>query len=222
MNVLSITFTRPPRTNTAPPPPPSRRSPVLLPCVKVRPWIVSCGWSWFWQCEVVQIWAWSHVFMYRMRRWPAPLSVTLPPPSSTTTADVLTTFAVSVITIVTGSGAAVERDDPAARDRVDDRLRRAARRRAGADHPIGMRRVDRPCLVGQRDSAGIAGAGRGQAARDRVGGRRTTDPCQDDRRIDDRNGAWTGDEHRDHGHQHDPGGHAKSHAASIAPLLDLR
>ena len=77
---------------------------MLLPCVKVRPWIVSCGWSWFWQCDVVQICAWSHVFMYRMRRWPAPLSVTLPPPSSTTTAEVLTTFAVSVITMVTGSG----------------------------------------------------------------------------------------------------------------------
>ena len=68
VNLLSITFTRPPRTNTAPPPPPSDRSPVLLPCVKCRPWIVSCGWSWFWQCEVVQICAGSHVFMYRMRR----------------------------------------------------------------------------------------------------------------------------------------------------------
>ena len=42
--------------------------------------------------------------MYRMRRWPAPLSVTLPPPSSTTIGEVLTTFAVSVITMVTGSG----------------------------------------------------------------------------------------------------------------------
>ena len=38
-----------------------------------------------------------------MRRWSAPLSVTLPPPSSTTTRDVLTTLAVSVITIVCGS-----------------------------------------------------------------------------------------------------------------------
>ena len=39
-----------------------------------------------------------------MRRWPAPLRVTLPPPSSTTTGEVLTTLAVWVITIVTGSG----------------------------------------------------------------------------------------------------------------------
>ena len=42
--------------------------------------------------------------MYRMRRWPAPLSITLPPPSSTTTGEVLTTLAVSVMTMVTGSG----------------------------------------------------------------------------------------------------------------------
>ena len=55
VKTLSTTFTRPPRTNTAPPPPPSRRSPVLLPWVKRRPWIVSCGSAWFWQCEVVQI-----------------------------------------------------------------------------------------------------------------------------------------------------------------------
>ena len=42
--------------------------------------------------------------MYRMRRWPAPFSVTSPPPSSTTIGEVLTTFAVVVITMVTGSG----------------------------------------------------------------------------------------------------------------------
>ena len=63
VNTLSTTLTRPPRTNTAPPPPPSYVSPVLLPCVKWSPWIVRFGVSWFWQCDVVQIWAGSQVFM---------------------------------------------------------------------------------------------------------------------------------------------------------------
>ncbi len=63
VKVLSTTFTRPPRTKTAPPPPPSVMSPVLLPPVKPMRWIVSCGCSWSWQCDVVQTWAWSHVFM---------------------------------------------------------------------------------------------------------------------------------------------------------------
>jgi hypothetical protein len=39
-----------------------------------------------------------------MRRAPAPLSVTFPPPSSTTSALVLRTLAVTCITIVTGAG----------------------------------------------------------------------------------------------------------------------
>ena len=40
-----------------------------------------------------------------MRRWPSPLSVTLPPPSSTTFGPLaLRTFAVAVIVIVTGAG----------------------------------------------------------------------------------------------------------------------
>ena len=61
------TLSRPPRTKIAPPRRP-RLSPVELPSVKVRFWTVSCGWSWFWQWEVVQTCAWSQVFMYRMRR----------------------------------------------------------------------------------------------------------------------------------------------------------
>src|SRR5690349_12856206 len=40
--------------------------------------------------------------MYRMRRAPPPLSVTFPPPSSTTSALMLRTFAVACIMIVTG------------------------------------------------------------------------------------------------------------------------
>ena len=39
-----------------------------------------------------------------MRRSPSPLRVTRPPPSRTTDAEVLTTFAVLFIAIVTGSG----------------------------------------------------------------------------------------------------------------------
>ena len=42
--------------------------------------------------------------MYRIRRTPPPLSVTFPPPSSTTRALVLRTFAVAVIVMVTGPG----------------------------------------------------------------------------------------------------------------------
>src|SRR5881394_792751 len=39
-----------------------------------------------------------------MRRWPPPLSVTLPPPSSTMRGLALRTFAVAVMVMVTGSG----------------------------------------------------------------------------------------------------------------------
>src|SRR6266567_3089816 len=64
----------------------------------------SWGYSWFWQCEVVQPWAWSHVFIYRMRRLPPPLSVTFPPPSSTTRVAALRTFAVAAIVMTIGFG----------------------------------------------------------------------------------------------------------------------
>jgi hypothetical protein len=47
----------------APPPPPSTVSPVALPSTNVRFWIVSRGWSWSWQCDVVKTWASSQVFM---------------------------------------------------------------------------------------------------------------------------------------------------------------
>src|SRR5262245_21348013 len=56
-------FTRPPRTKTAPPPPPSKVSPVALPSWNVMFWMVRRGWSWFWQCDVVQTWAGSQGFM---------------------------------------------------------------------------------------------------------------------------------------------------------------
>ncbi|GAB3873427.1 hypothetical protein GCM10027610_140580 [Dactylosporangium cerinum] len=99
------TLNRPPRTKIAPPPPPSAVSPVELPSANVRFCTVSDGWSWSWQCDVVQPCFWSHVFMYRMRRRPSPLSVTLPPPSSTIFAPcTFLTFAVAFIVIVTGSG----------------------------------------------------------------------------------------------------------------------
>ena len=66
---------------------------------------MSRGWSWSWQCEVVCTWAASQVFMYRMRRWPPPLSVTLSPPSSTISGPVsLRILAVAVSVMVTGLG----------------------------------------------------------------------------------------------------------------------
>src|SRR5581483_9680566 len=100
-------LSRPPRSKMAPPPPPlvtSAVRPVALPSVKVRFCTVSCGYCWFWQCEVVQPCAWSQVFRYRIRRAPPPLSVTLPPPSRTTRAEALRSFAVAAIVITTGSG----------------------------------------------------------------------------------------------------------------------
>ena len=53
--------------------------------------------------------------MYRMRRRPSPLSVTSPPPSSTTSRDVFTTFALALILIVTGPAPQENRMIPPAR-----------------------------------------------------------------------------------------------------------
>jgi hypothetical protein len=47
-----------------------------------------------------------------MRRLPIPLSVTRPPPSITTRREVLTTFAVRRISMVTGSGPQANRITP--------------------------------------------------------------------------------------------------------------
>src|SRR5258706_14539005 len=87
----------------APPPPPSKCSPVELPCASVMFW-VSLGFAWSWQCDVVHICRLSHVSMYRIRRMPAPLSVTFPPPSIITLELVLRTLAVARMTMVTGEG----------------------------------------------------------------------------------------------------------------------
>src|SRR5438270_1990239 len=88
----------------APPPPPSVLSPVELPSANVMFWTTSCGVSWSWQCEVVQPCAWSQVFWYRMRRWPPPLGVSLPPPSMTTRGLAFRIFAVSCMLLVRGAG----------------------------------------------------------------------------------------------------------------------
>ena len=73
--------------------------------MKVRFCTVSCGWSWFWQWEVVQTWSGSQVFIYSIRLTPSPLRVTLPPPSMTILGPVLlNTLAVCFKTMVTGSG----------------------------------------------------------------------------------------------------------------------
>src|SRR6218665_1686 len=99
-----MTFTRPPRTQTAPPPSNSV-SLLELASTNVRFWSVSRGWSWFWQWEVVHPCALSQVFMYRMRCLPAPLSVTRPLPSMTISGPLsLKIFAVLSSVRVTGSG----------------------------------------------------------------------------------------------------------------------
>jgi hypothetical protein len=78
-------------------------SPFELPSMNVRFCKLSCGWSWFWQCEVVHFCAWSQVFMYRMRTFPPPESATLPPPSITIFGPLsLKIFAVWVRVMVTG------------------------------------------------------------------------------------------------------------------------
>ena len=97
-----ITLSWPPRSKIAPPPPPSYCWPVEFPSLNVMFWMMSLGVAWSWQCDVVQTWAGSQVSRYRMRRAPPPLSVTFPPPSSTTSELVLRTLAVACIMIVTG------------------------------------------------------------------------------------------------------------------------
>src|SRR5690348_2510798 len=97
-----ITLSWPPRSKIAPPPPPSYCWPVEFPSRSVMFWMTSRGVAWSWQCDVVHTWAGSQVSMYRIRRAPPPLSVTLPPPSSTTSELVLRTLAVACIMIVTG------------------------------------------------------------------------------------------------------------------------
>src|SRR5450756_910796 len=62
----------------------------------------SCGHCCSQQSLVVNVCFGSQVFMYRIRILPPPLSVTLPPPSSTTRWLVFTTFAVAFMRMVTG------------------------------------------------------------------------------------------------------------------------
>src|SRR5215472_1962732 len=75
-------------------------------CVPLKPFLnvmfctTICGYGWLTQSLVDHLPA--QVSENRIRRWPPPLSVTRPPPSSTTRCLVLGTRAVAVITIVTG------------------------------------------------------------------------------------------------------------------------
>ena len=137
---------------------------VERPCLKVMFWTVSVGWAWFWQWSVVQTRSGSQVFMYRMRRAPPPSSVTRPLPSMTTSGRSLNTLAVARHLDGHRLGAAVEADDAAARDRGHDLLRRAARGRAGADHPVRVRGVDRPRL-GRDGGVAVRVAGRADRGR---------------------------------------------------------
>src|SRR5450432_204343 len=103
-NFELTTLSWPPRAKIAPPPPPSKCCPVELPFSRIMFWTISTGLAWSWQCDEVHTCAGSQVSMYRIRRTPPPLSVTFPPPSITTWALVLRTFAVALIMIVTGRG----------------------------------------------------------------------------------------------------------------------
>ena len=87
---------------------------------------MSVGWSWFWQCDVVQTWAGSQVFMYRMRRAPCAVE-----------RDQAAAVDHDVRAVVEDAGrrahrdrdrrrAAVERDDPALGHRVDHGLPRCS------------------------------------------------------------------------------------------------
>src|SRR5215469_6911360 len=75
-------------------------------CVPLKPFLnvmfctTICGYGWLTQSLVDHVPA--QVSENRIRRWPPPLSVTRPPPSSTTRCLVLDTRAVAVIKIVTG------------------------------------------------------------------------------------------------------------------------
>ena len=100
----STMVSRPPRTKIAPPPPPSTVWPVELPEANVMLRTTRRGVAWSWQWSVVQTCARSQVFWYRILRTPWPLSVTRPPPSSTSDGLVLRTLAVWRIRIVTGAG----------------------------------------------------------------------------------------------------------------------
>src|SRR5271157_1846317 len=97
------TLNLPPLTHIAPPPS-YTVSFLELPFAKVRFCTVRCGLSWFWQCDVVQCWLESQVFMYRMRVVLPPESVTSPPPSITMSCiESLKTFAGRVSVMVNGA-----------------------------------------------------------------------------------------------------------------------
>ena len=108
------------------------------------------------ECEVVHVCVLSQVSLYKMRRLPSPVSVTKPPPSSTTRRLVLETLAVAFIWINTGLGPHANRITPPAwtadttlfeqrgrgRHQTRDRERRAAaaadRARSGTILLLGL------------------------------------------------------------------------------------
>src|SRR4249919_1787678 len=109
MNRESTTLSWPPRSKMAPPPLGPPKSSLVcwaveLPSLKVMFCTIRRGHCWLKQSEVAVPSAGSHVFMYRIRRTPPPLSATIPPPSRTTRVLVLRTSAVASIVIVTGRG----------------------------------------------------------------------------------------------------------------------
>ena len=143
VNTLSITATRPPRTNTAPPPPPSYVSPVLSPCDEAH---ALDGQSWF-------------GLVLAVRRGPHLRRITrvhvqdpsLPGAVEGDFATAIEHDGARGVHHLGGLGhhdrhrvgTAVEGDDAAGGHRGHDGLRRAATGRSDADHPVGVRRVER-------------------------------------------------------------------------------
>ena len=150
-------LSRPPRTKIAPPPPPSSVSPVLLPP----------------RTEVLHDEARRGLVIAVRRRPGLPLVAgvlvedpALPAAAERDQAAAIEDDPTAGVDHLGGllqldpnrARPAAEPDDPAFRDRPDDRARRAAPRRAFADPSIGVRGVNRPRLAGTGTAALAAGA----------------------------------------------------------------
>ena len=119
---------------------------------------MSVGWSWFWQCDVVQTRSGSQVFMYRMRRAPWPSRVTSPPPSITMSGRLLKTRAVALIGIVTGDGPQLNVMIPPWATALTTACEVQLPGRSGPDHAVRVGGVDEAGRGGDRRVPGrVAG-----------------------------------------------------------------
>ena len=82
---------------------------------------VSVGWSWSWQCDVVQTWSGSQVFMYRIAALALAVEGDLAAAVEDDVRPVVEDLGRGRHADRHGLGPAVEADDAAVRDRRDDR-----------------------------------------------------------------------------------------------------